>query len=152
MAGDGWGMIFLNTATGARVVMKVRLDSACGKDLLATLNLQLSIQNLMKLKQLILSTVALASLGLASCTTEPAPHTKTGAVGGGLLGAGLGAIVGHQSGRALEGAAIGGAAGAAGGALLGSAADDRERQRQRQYHHQAPPPRRHDHGYYGPRY
>lgn len=92
--------------------------------------------------------MALASLGLASCTSEPAPNTKTGAVGGGLLGAGAGALIGHQSGRALEGAAIGGAVGAAGGALLGSAADDRERMRQRQ----APPPRRYDQGYYGPRY
>lgn len=99
----------------------------------------------MKLKPFILSVMAVASLGLASCAThEPAPNTKTGAVAGGLLGAGAGAIIGHQSGRALEGAAIGGAAGAAGGALLGSAADDRERQRRGYY---GPPPRQ---GYYGP--
>lgn len=54
------------------------------------------------------------------------PNTKTGAVAGGLLGAGTGVIVGHQRGRELEGAAIGGAVGAAAGGLLGSAQDDRD--------------------------
>jgi len=53
-------------------------------------------------------------------------NSKRGAVLGGLIGAGTGAIIGHQSGRGLEGAAIGGAVGAGGGALLGSARDDDE--------------------------
>ncbi|NOX98927.1 MAG: hypothetical protein GXP30_04205 [Verrucomicrobia bacterium] len=66
-------------------------------------------------------------ISTTSCS-QYAPNTKSGAVVGGLLGAGVGAIIGHQTGRGLEGAAIGGAAGAAGGALIGSARDDRERQ------------------------
>lgn len=66
--------------------------------------------------------------GLCSCyTTGPygyAPNTKAGAVGGGLLGAAVGGIVGNQSGRGLEGAAIGAGAGALAGGLMGSAQDD----------------------------
>jgi len=42
---------------------------------------------------------------------------------GGLIGTGVGAIVGNQSGRALEGAAIGAAAGALAGGLYGKAKD-----------------------------
>lgn len=49
--------------------------------------------------------------------------TQKGAGMGGLLGAGAGAIIGHQSGHTAEGALIGGAAGAAGGALIGNAMD-----------------------------
>ncbi len=67
-----------------------------------------------------------ATLGLAMLTTSCGPNSKRGAVIGGLGGAGVGAIVGNQSGRGLEGAAIGAAAGAAGGALLGGARDDDE--------------------------
>lgn len=44
-----------------------------------------------------------------------------GSVGGALLGAAAGGIIGHQSGRGLEGAAIGGLLGAlAGGSLQNS--------------------------------
>ena len=39
------------------------------------------------------------------------------------MGAGAGAIIGHQSGHAKEGALIGAAAGAAGGALIGNQMD-----------------------------
>lgn len=51
------------------------------------------------------------------------PKQRTGAVCGGLLGAAAGGIIGHQSGRGLEGAAIGGALGAVGGAMVGSDMD-----------------------------
>lgn len=51
---------------------------------------------------------------ITGCTT-----TQKGAVIGGLGGAGLGAIVGNQSGHAAGGAAIGGVAGAVVGALIG---------------------------------
>ena len=67
----------------------------------------------------------------ASLSSCYAPHTKEGAVVGGLIGAGTGAIIGNQSCRPLEGAAIGGAVGALGGALIGSAQDDRAAR----YHH-----------------
>lgn len=62
----------------------------------------------------------------AASFTACGPNSKEGAVVGGLIGAGAGAIIGHQSGRGLEGAAIGGAAGAGTGALIGGAKDDRE--------------------------
>ena len=43
-----------------------------------------------------------------------------GAVIGGILGAGVGGITGHQMHRGAEGAGIGAAAGAIGGALIGA--------------------------------
>ena len=51
---------------------------------------------------------------LAGCTT-----TQTGTTAGGLGGAVIGGIIGHQSGDDLEGAAIGGAVGALGGYIVG---------------------------------
>lgn len=54
-------------------------------------------------------------LVLSGCT-----GTQKGAGLGGLIGAGTGAIIGHQSGHAKEGALIGAAAGVAGGALIGN--------------------------------
>jgi len=47
-------------------------------------------------------------------------NTTEGAVVGGLVGAGAGAIIGHQSGHAGGGALIGGALGALGGAFVGN--------------------------------
>ncbi|MBI5091847.1 MAG: glycine zipper 2TM domain-containing protein [Candidatus Hydrogenedentes bacterium] len=61
--------------------------------------------------------IALATLvGVVGCETTPA---QNGALQGGVLGAGAGAIIGNQSHHAGEGALIGGAAGALGGALIG---------------------------------
>ena len=74
-------------------------------------------------------------LNLTSCQ-DAGPNTNTGAVIGGLAGAGLGAIIGNQSGRPLEGAAIGGAVGALGGAAVGNAQDQRNRQAEDQYYRQ----------------
>ncbi len=68
--------------------------------------------------------VALAA-GITGCSSNTA-NTKRGAVAGSLLGAAVGGVIGHQSGRGLEGAAIGGAAGALGGGALGSAKDEEE--------------------------
>ena len=51
---------------------------------------------------------------LAGCTT-----TQQGAAVGGLGGATVGGIIGHQSGHGVGGAAIGGAVGALGGMLVG---------------------------------
>ena len=64
------------------------------------------------------------------------PNAKVGAVSGGALGAIAGGIIGHQSGHALEGAAIGAGVGALSGGTLGSAKDDRERQAIQHQHHQ----------------
>ena len=74
-------------------------------------------------------------LNLTSCQNA-GPNTNTGAVIGGLGGAGVGAIIGNQSGRPLEGAAIGGALGALGGAAIGNAQDQRNAQQQQQYYQQ----------------
>ncbi|MBP6343222.1 MAG: hypothetical protein KA403_04770 [Candidatus Omnitrophica bacterium] len=52
------------------------------------------------------------------CTT-----TQKGSAIGGLGGAALGGIIGHQSDHGVAGAAIGGAAGAVGGMLVGEHMD-----------------------------
>lgn len=57
-----------------------------------------------------------ASLGCASSQNR----AFEGATIGGLIGAGAGAIIGHQSGETGEGAALGAGAGALVGALAGS--------------------------------
>lgn len=94
---------------------------------------------------LALSLLALASLSAVSC----GPYSREAAVVGGLIGAGTGAIVGHQSGRGLEGAAIGGAIGAGAGALIGSAQDDRYYYDQPGYYERDYAPRySHRHDYY----
>ena len=65
----------------------------------------------------------ITALALTNCAAPTGPNTQRGAVTGGLLGAAAGGIIGHQSGRGLEGAAIGGATGAGAGALYGNAQD-----------------------------
>jgi len=62
----------------------------------------------------------LVSLVVIGCTT-----TQKGAATGAVAGGGLGAIIGHQSGKTAEGAAIGAAAGAIGGALIGEQLDSK---------------------------
>lgn len=60
-------------------------------------------------------------LAMAGCETTP---TQQGALIGGALGAGSGALIGNQSGHAGTGALIGGAAGGLGGALFGDMVDE----------------------------
>jgi hypothetical protein len=57
---------------------------------------------------------------------------QTGALAGGLLGAGAGAIIGHQSGEALAGAGIGAAVGGVGGYIIGNESD---KDRYARYHY-----------------
>ncbi len=66
-----------------------------------------------------------AALLLSNCANQ-GPNTNRGAATGGLIGAGAGAIIGNQSGRALEGAAIGAGAGALTGGAYGMAKDQEE--------------------------
>ena len=71
----------------------------------------------------------LCSLGLIGCEamgTAAQSKTVQGAVTGGALGAGAGAIIGHQTERAGEGAAIGAAVGALGGGLVGHALEEQQ--------------------------
>ena len=72
-------------------------------------------------------------VGLSGCETTP---VADGAVIGTALGAGLGAIVGHQSGRQGEGALIGAGIGALGGAIAGNEVEAR---REGRYHRQPQP-------------
>lgn len=71
---------------------------------------------------LFLSALCAAAV-FAGCNTTP---TQEGAIAGGALGAGAGAIIGHQSGNAGEGALIGAGVGALGGALIGDQVDERK--------------------------
>ncbi len=70
---------------------------------------------------------ALTALALANCAAPAGPSTQRGAATGALLGAGAGALIGHQSGHTGEGALIGAAAGGTAGALYGNAADQERR-------------------------
>ncbi len=80
------------------------------------------------MKTILTSTCALvAALTLSNCSGPTGPSTQRGAVTGALLGAGAGAIIGNQSGRAGEGALIGAAAGGLGGAAIGNARDTERR-------------------------
>ena len=86
------------------------------------------------MKKLILTFLSgITAIALTNCAAPTGPETQKGAVTGGLLGAAAGGIIGHQSGRGLEGAAIGGAAGAGAGALYGNAKDQENYNRNRRY-------------------
>ena len=82
-----------------------------------------------------LAITAVCALALAGCEgAGTAMQTKTGqgALVGGLLGAGTGAIIGEQSGKAGAGTAIGAGLGALGGALVGQALDQQDKKIQQQ--------------------
>lgn len=81
------------------------------------------------MKTLVLS--AALALSLVSCANGP--RAQTGTVVGGLTGAAAGGIIGSQSGRGLEGAAIGAGLGAAAGNTLGNAQDQRAYDGRRRY-------------------
>ena len=75
-------------------------------------------------------------LAVSACTdpatvggTDPNRNTKQGALLGGILGAGLGAVVSDDKGK---GAVIGGIAGAATGAAVGNALDKQEAELRRE--------------------
>lgn len=75
---------------------------------------------------------ALTAVSLVSCATGP--NAQTGAVLGALGGAAAGGIIGNQSGRGLEGAAIGAGLGALGGNAIGNARDQRNAEYSRGYY------------------
>lgn len=79
--------------------------------------------------------MALCALALTGCEamgTAAQSKTTQGAVLGGLLGAGTGAIIGEQTGKAGAGTAIGAGLGALGGGLVGQALEEQERKYQQQ--------------------
>ncbi len=80
-------------------------------------------------KLLISAALSTVGLGIAGCDS----NAGNGALIGGATGAGLGAIIGHNShGNTAGGAVIGGAVGAVSGALIGGAIDQQQAQ-QRAY-------------------
>lgn len=77
---------------------------------------------------------AVAAAGCESMGTAAQSKTTQGAVLGGLLGAGTGAIIGEQTGKAGAGTAIGAGLGALGGGLMGSALEAQDKKiQQMQY-------------------
>ena len=76
--------------------------------------------------------VALGTIGCESMGTAAQSKTNQGAVLGGLLGAGTGAILGNQTDHAGAGTAIGAGLGALGGGLLGHAMEERDTRTQQQ--------------------
>src|SRR5687768_3222467 len=87
------------------------------------------LKNLLKMLMVAVMGVSVLTLG-GGC----ASHAAEGAMIGGAAGAGLGAIIGHNShGRTAEGALIGGAVGAIGGGLIGNEADKREQYERDRY-------------------
>jgi uncharacterized protein YcfJ len=68
----------------------------------------------------------IGSLVLAGCSGEPLSTREKGTIGGGVLGAGTGAIIGAAVGAPGAGAAIGGALGAGTGYVIGNALQNQE--------------------------
>jgi hypothetical protein len=67
-----------------------------------------------------------AAFALAGCTGQPLSTREKGTLGGGVLGAGTGAIIGAAVGHPAAGAAIGGALGAGTGYVVGNALQNQE--------------------------
>lgn len=81
------------------------------------------------MKKTILSLIAVGSVAVLPSCNPYAPgssNTRRDATTGALIGGGLGAIIGNQSGNALEGAALGAAVGGVGGAAVGNNKDNQQ--------------------------
>ena len=79
-----------------------------------------------------MAALAVVLSGCESMGTAAQSKTTQGAVLGGLLGAGTGAIIGNQTDHAGAGTAIGAGLGALGGAMVGHAMEENAQQAQRQ--------------------
>jgi hypothetical protein len=64
---------------------------------------------------------------LLACGCESLNHTENGALAGGAIGAGTGALIGSVTHHAAGGALIGGAVGALAGGAIGSERDSQEK-------------------------
>ena len=69
--------------------------------------------------------VVMISFGLLACS-QPLNQREKGAIAGGAIGTGLGAIVGHAVGSTGAGMAIGGGAGLLTGGLIGDSLDSQD--------------------------
>lgn len=74
--------------------------------------------------------VLITAFALAGCSGEPLSTREKGTLGGGVLGAGTGAIIGAAVGHPAAGAAIGGALGAGTGYVVGNSMQSNEVQQQ----------------------
>lgn len=79
-----------------------------------------------------LAALAVVLAGCESMGTAAQSKRTQGAVLGGLLGAGTGAIIGNQTDHAGAGTAIGAGLGALGGALVGNAMEENSQRAQQQ--------------------
>ena len=70
--------------------------------------------------------VLIGAFALAGCSGQPLSTREKGTIGGGVLGAGTGAIIGAAVGAPGAGAAIGGALGAGTGYVVGNALQNQE--------------------------
>jgi Glycine zipper len=70
--------------------------------------------------------VLVGALALAGCSGQPLSTREKGTIGGGVIGAGTGAIIGAAVGAPGAGAAIGGALGAGTGYVIGNALQNQE--------------------------
>ncbi len=61
-----------------------------------------------------------ALMFVAGCEAQPLSEREKGTIGGGVLGAGAGALIGNAVGHPGAGALIGGGMGALGGAAIGN--------------------------------
>jgi hypothetical protein len=71
-----------------------------------------------------------STLLLLVCGCSTMNNTESGALGGGLLGAGVGTLIGLAAHRPVAGAVVGGAVGAGTGALIGNAEDRAEKKQE----------------------
>lgn len=85
----------------------------------------------MRASRSILSVLLSSTVLLSGCTAGPMTQREQGTLGGAMLGAGTGAIIGAQSGDAAEGALIGGAVGALAGAIVGDSAQAQQQRMDR---------------------
>src|SRR5215471_13048446 len=70
--------------------------------------------------------VVAGALAIAGCSGQPLSTREKGTLGGGVLGAGAGAIIGAAVGHPAAGAAIGGAFGAGTGYVVGNSLQNQE--------------------------
>jgi uncharacterized protein YcfJ len=89
-----------------------------------------------RLTRVVIGLSALALAGCESMGTAMQSKTNQGAVMGGLLGAGTGAIIGNQTDHAGAGTAIGAGLGALAGGMIGHGMEEQDRRYQQQ---QTPP-------------
>jgi uncharacterized protein YcfJ len=83
------------------------------------------------MKRVLASCLLGAMIALLGCETPEGrtDRTASGALAGGALGAGTGAIIGSATGHAGQGALIGGALGAVTGGIIGQSIDQSQRDR-----------------------